>query len=362
MSQDYYKILGVSKDASDDEIKKAYRKMAHKYHPDKKDGDEAKFKEINEAYQVLGDKQKRAQYDQFGSNFQNAGGFSGAGFGGFEDIFRNAQGFSGSGSAGFEDIFSEFFGGGGSRSTRTSRGEDIKIDVTIELADSYQGKKIHHSVQKRSECSKCKGNGAEPGTSLKTCPTCSGSGSRVTQVRTMLGVFQQRTTCETCNGDGKIPEKPCSKCHGLGVETREEELTFDIPKGIHDGQTLEVPMKGHAAQHGGSAGNLYVSVHVKEDKRFIRKGNDLHLEIKIPFTELVFGTKIEFDHFDSNLSMKVPAGTHTGEVFRLRGKGMPILHGGSRHGDLFVTVQAEVPQKVSRKAKKLLKELATEGL
>jgi molecular chaperone DnaJ len=360
MSQDYYKILGVSKGATDDEIKKAYRKMAHKYHPDKKDGDEAKFKEVNEAYQVLGDKQKRAQYDQFGSNFQNAGGYSGAGFGGFEDVFRNAQGFSG--GAGFEDIFSEFFGGGSSKSSRSSRGEDIKIDVTIDLGDSYKGKKVHRSVQKRSECSRCNGDGSEPGTSLKTCPTCNGSGSRVTQVRTMLGVFQQRTTCETCNGDGKIPEKPCTKCNGLGVETREEELTFDIPKGIHDGQTLEVPMKGHAAQHGGRSGNLYVAVHVKEDQRFTRKGNDLHLDIKLPFTELVFGTKVDIEHFDSNLQMKVPAGTNTGEVFRLRGKGMPVLHGGARHGDLFVTVQTEVPNKLSRKAKKLLKELASEGM
>lgn len=362
MSKDYYKILGVTKSATDDEIKKAYRKMAHKYHPDKKDGDEAKFKEVNEAYQVLSDKQKRGQYDQFGSDFQSAGGFSGGGFGGFEDIFRNAQGFSG-GSAGFEDIFSDFFGGAtGSSSSRRSRGEDIQIDVTISLQDSYQGKKFHREIQKRATCSKCNGNGAEPGTSMKTCPTCNGSGSTVNQVRTMLGVFQQRTTCQTCNGEGKTPEKPCTKCNGLGIETREEEVTFDIPKGIHDGQTLEVPMKGHASQYGGRAGNLYVTVHVKEDKRFIRKGNDLHLEVKAPFTDLVFGTKIDIEHFESSLNMKVPAGTSSGEVFRLKGKGMPILHGGSRHGDLFVTVQVDVPSKPSRKAKKLLKELASEGL
>lgn len=361
MSKDYYNILGVSKNATDEEIKKAYRKMAHKYHPDKKDGDEAKFKEVNEAYQVLGDKQKRSQYDQFGSNFQNAGGYSGAGFGGFDDIFRNTQGFSG-GGAGFEDIFSEFFGGGSTRSSRSTRGEDISIDVAITLTDSYLGKTIHRSVQKRSECSKCDGKSAEPGTSLKTCPTCNGTGSRVTQVRTMLGVFQQRTTCDTCNGNGKVPEKVCTQCNGIGVETREEEISFDIPKGIHDGQTLEVPMKGHAAQYGGRAGNLYVSVRVKEDKRFTRKGNDLHLEVKLPFTELVFGAKVDIEHFESSLQMKVPAGTDTGEVFRLRGKGMPILHGGAKHGDLFVTVQAEVPKKPSRKAKKLLKELATEGL
>jgi molecular chaperone DnaJ len=217
--------------------------------------------------------------------------------------------------------------------------------LTIQLEDAFYGKTFSRKIQKQSSCRKCNGIGAEPGSDFKTCPTCNGSGAKITQVRTMLGVFQQRTTCETCKGDGKVPERICVQCNGLGVERREEEVEFEIPKGIHDGQTLELSMKGHAAPFGGRAGNLYISIHISKDKNLVRKGNDLQCVVKVPFTELIFGTEVDIRVFKSTLQMKVPSGTPAGEVFRLRGKGMPIIHGGSRYGDLYVTIQVELSRK-----------------
>lgn len=360
---DFYEILGVSKGASDDEIKKAYRKLAHKYHPDKSGGDEAKFKEINEAYQVLSDKTKRQQYDQFGQTFQGGAGqgFGGFDFSGFQQGFGNG-GFEGFefGGEGFEDIFSNIFGGG-TRSRRKAYGADIQVDVEITFSEMVHGAEKEIKLYKRVTCDHCKGSGGEPGANLKTCPTCKGSGRIQTTRRSLFGTFSQVSECPECHGSGQVYEKKCSKCGGDGRTRQEQMIELKIPAGISDGQTISVKGQGEAGERGAQAGDLYVNVHILPHKKFMRKGNDILSKEYVPFSVATLGGKIEIDTIDGKLILKIPAGTPSGEIFRVKGRGIPELHGRGV-GNLLVTVVVSVPKSLSREQKNLLEKLKDQGI
>lgn len=370
MPQDYYQTLGLDRSASAEEIKKAYRKMAHKYHPDKAGGDEAKFKEVNQAYQVLGNAQKKSQYDQFGQTFDgassgpSAGGFSG--FSGFGS--RAGQGSYNASGFGFEDIdlgdiFSSFFGGGRTRAQSArprQAGADIKVDLNISFKDSFFGVEQSINLYKYDKCDHCHGNGAEPGTPINTCSTCQGQG-QVRQVRqTMLGSFAQTSVCPDCRGEGKKAETPCSSCSGQGRKKVESALKVKIPAGIADGQTIKLDGQGEAGINGAANGDLYVSVHVDDDKNFTREENNLILETNISFPEAALGVNLPIKSFDEELSLKIPAGTQSGTTFSLDQKGFPALGGFSR-GDLLVKVSVETPKKINQKQRELLKQFASEG-
>jgi molecular chaperone DnaJ len=359
MAEDFYKILGVSKDASDDEIKKAYRKLAHKYHPDKEGGDEAKFKEINSAYQTLSDKQKRAQYDQFGQTFNGAGGQPGGGFSGF-----NGGGFGGQsggfefnfgGGEGFGDIFSDIFGGGRSRG-QNAQGRDIQVEIEIDFQEVITGVKKKIKLYKSVVCKKCEGSGGAKGSKEKTCKTCQGSGKIQKTMQTMLGTIAQSVICNDCQGRGKTFDKKCSQCGGDGRHKEEIEETIEIPAGIETGQTIAASGLGEAGENGAPAGDLLITVFVRADKRFVREGNNITSTAHISFSQAALGDKIEVETVEGKVKMKVPAGTQSGEVYRIRNKGIPRLRGFGR-GDHLVKVIVDVPTKLSRKAKKLIKEL-----
>lgn len=339
---DYYDTLGVSKDASQEEIKRAYRKLAHKYHPDKGGGDEEMFKNINEAYQVLGNEGKRRQYDQFGQTFDGSGTGGAQGFNiNFEDL------------GGFGDIFESMFGGG--RGSRVRRGEDVAVDITISFEESARGvqKEMHHRLYQT--CSSCHGNGAEPGTPIDQCSTCGGSGSISTSRQTPFGVFAQRARCTTCGGEGKIARTPCNTCRGEGRELRDRTLSVDVPAGIADGQSIRLEGKGEAPEKGGIPGDLYVRVHVSPHKQLVRDGDDVRYEATISFTQAVLGTTITVPTFSGTKEMNVPAGTQAGSEIRLSGEGFPRLSSAGR-GDFIVQVRVAVPKRVSRKQRKLLEE------
>lgn len=367
MANNYYDILGVSKNASDDEIKKAYRKLAHKYHPDKSGGDEAKFKEVNEAYQVLSDKAKRQQYDQFGRTFEQ-GGFSGAGgqgFGGFDfgnfdfgDIFSG--GFS-SQRGGFEDIFSDIFGDTGRRSRRKDRGRDIQVDAEISFEEMVKGTERTLNLYKETVCDRCQGSGGEPGTGKKTCPTCHGAGQIRKTTRSFFGSFSQVSVCPECQGEGQIYEKKCSQCSGRGRLKKEERITVKIPEGIADGQTISLESAGEAGGKGARPGNLYVVVHVKSHSKFIREGMDILSTEYIPFSLAVLGGKTKIDTIEGALILKIPAGTQSGEVFRIKGKGVPELNGRGR-GNQLVKIFVRTPKDLSRQQRRLVEELKDESL
>ncbi|MBU0646202.1 molecular chaperone DnaJ [Patescibacteria group bacterium] len=356
MSKDYYQTLGVGKGASQDEIKRAFRKLAHQYHPDKPTGNEAKFKEANEAYQVLGDEKKRAQYDQFGSAAfdGSAGGGYGQGFGGFSgfsqninmddlgDIFGDMFGFSGRAGSGFA---------GGGRQTR--RGHDIRVDADLSFKESVFGKEIEFSLTKPSACARCGGVGAEPGTKMKTCDDCQGSGVKVTTHRTMLGNLQQKTACPTCAGEGEIPETQCSECAGSGLTNSQKTLNVNIPAGVDDGVTLRVRGQGEAVK-GGPDGDLFVRIHVKPDPDFQRQDHTIISQVDLGFTQAALGDKIEVKTIDGSGELKIPAGTQSGTQFRLKGKGVPGRHG---RGDQIIIANVVTPKKLSREQKKLLEQL-----
>lgn len=358
MANDYYKILGVDKGASDDEIKKAYRRLAHKHHPDKSGGDEAKFKEINEAYQVLSDKTKRSQYDQFGQTFNQSGG-GGQGFGGFDFSgfggFGDQQGGFEFGGGDFSDIFSDIFGGGRGKS-RQRAGQDIQVDVEISFMEMVEGVKKEFRLYKRVVCDRCHGTGGEPGEKEETCPTCKGSGKVQKTVRSMFGTFSQTSTCPTCHGKGKIYSKKCSKCGGDGRVRQEEIVQVEIPAGIFSGQTISVRGKGEAGEQGAPAGDLYVNVHVHPHEKFKREEFDILSTEKISFSQAALGDKIEVETVDGKVKMKIPDGTQSGELFRIRDKGVPRL-GGRGRGDHLVKIIVEIPKKLSREQKKLIEQL-----
>jgi molecular chaperone DnaJ len=362
MAKDYYDILGVSKTATDDEIKKAFRRAAHQHHPDK-GGDPAKFKDVNEAYQVLGDKQKRSAYDRFGDAAFNQGGAPGGGFGGF-------GGFPGGGFGNINvedfgdlgDVLGEMFGfaGGGARRGGKPRGRDLQIQIDLDFKEAAFGITKSINLVRQVACRDCDGSGAEKGSEQKTCTDCDGKG-RVTEAqRTIFGTFQTAKTCERCLGKGKIPEKQCKTCIGSGVTRGEESVEVAIPPGIETNSLLRVTGKGDVAAHGGTAGDLYLNVRVKPHPYFIREGNDIVATVTIPFTVLALGGDIEIETLDGKERTSVSSGTPAGTELAIKNKGIPYRDG--RRGAHRVTLQPEVPKKLTREQKDLLKKIREEGL
>ena len=370
MPEDYYKILGVSKSASPEEIKRAYRRLAQQCHPDK-GGDAQKFKEVNEAYQVLSDPQKRGQYDQFGHTFEQAQAGGGThGFEGFRDFssFAEAFNFGRNGgdngeSFGFEDIFENVFGGGGGRTRRRgSRGADISVDVEISLEEAYQGVEKEINLYKGVVCPRCQGSGAEPGVKINECPACQGRGEVEQRSRGGFFSFSQVVICSTCGGLGKKPEKNCSQCGGDGRVKEEKTLKFKIPAGIQDGQTISLSGQGEAASaswRSGTAGDLYINVRVRPDPRFRREGDNLIYELLISFSQAALGAKIDVPTLSGWVNLKIPEGIESGATIRLDGKGMPHL-ARRGFGDMMVKVKVKTPKRLSKKAKELLEELRGE--
>lgn len=345
--RDYYEILGVSKDATKQEIRKAYRSLSKKYHPDlnKEDGAEEKFKEITEAFEVLSDDSKRAQYDQFGHD--GPGAFGGGGGGGF------------GGGFGFEDIFSTFFGGGRTQDPNAPRqGNDMQYTMTLDFLEAVFGKVTELQLEKEEECGTCHGNGAKPGTSVKTCTTCGGSGQQTVTRNTPLGQMVQQTTCTTCHGTGKIIPEKCPTCHGSGRVKKPSKIKVTIPAGVDDGQRLRVPGKGEAGINGGPPGDLYIVFHVRPHEHFVRDGDDIYYELNITFPQAALGDEIEVPTVDGHVKLKIPAGTQSGEKFRLRGKGVKNVQGFGT-GNQYVIVNVVTPKKMSEKQKELLREFAS---
>jgi molecular chaperone DnaJ len=356
--RDYYDILGVSKSASADEIKRAYRKLAMEHHPDKHGGDDAKFKEIGEAYEVLKDTNKRAAYDQFGqagaqgNPFAGQAGGAGYGAGGFD-------GFD------FSDILNQFMGGGSpfgssGRPSGPRRGRDLEVSVSIDFTEAVFGVEKTISLALDDACEHCHGNGAEPGTELKTCPTCHGRGQVTRTQQTILGAIQQSSVCPTCEGRGKVPEKPCTVCHGSGVMRRQRQLRVKVPAGVDDMATIRLDREGGAAKGGGQKGDLYVQVRVKPDRRFRRDGRTISSEVTIPMVDAALGAEVEVETVDGAVTLKVPAGTQPAKVFKLSGRGVPGLGGRSR-GDHLVTVNVETPTRLSAKQRELLEQFASDS-
>ncbi len=368
MSKDYYKILGVEKGASESDVKKAYRKMAHKHHPDKGGGDEAKFKEVNEAYQVLGDKQKRAQYDQFGSSgFSGAAG--GADAGGFSGFQGGGQGvhwdFSGGGAEGFSDIFEDLFSGGGFGQRRAQKqekkGADLKTHITIDLKDSAFSEAKEISISRMMRCKECKGSGAEPNTEMIKCSACGGKGTQEKFFKTVFGVMKQQGVCDECLGKGHIPKTKCKKCHGSGIKKEVDTFKIKIPQGISDGEMFKVPKKGNDEPHDGESGDLYVVTTIRPHKIFQRRGDDLTMDLPINFTQAVFGDKVEIETLYKKIKLKIPEGVQSGKVIKAVGYGMPKKHSFGK-GDLLVKINVKTPETLTRQQKKLLKELKAEGI
>ncbi len=362
MKEDYYELLGVSKQATQDELKKAYRKMAVKYHPDKNPGNaeaEESFKKVSEAYEVLKDEQKRAAYDRYGhAAFSSGAGSGGAGAGGpFHDPFDIFSEVFGSGGGGGGSIFEEFFGGGGGGRSRggASRGSDLRYDLEIGLEEAATGVEKEVSFRKPTTCSRCNGSGAEPGSGVTTCPTCGGSG----QVTASKGFFSIRQTCPTCNGSGQKIEKVCSACGGEGRVNETTKIKVKVPPGVDTGSKLRSGGNGEAGPHGGPSGDLYIVIHVAEHDIFERREENLYCEIPIKFTLATLGGTIEVPTLTGKASLKIPAGTQSGTTFRLKGKGMPSLRGGY-YGDQMVRVKIEVPKSLTSEQRRKLEEFALE--
>lgn len=355
--RDYYEVLGVQKGASKDDIKRAYRKLAVQYHPDRNPGDknaEEKFKEATEAYEVLADDKKRQAYDQFG--FAGVEGMGGAGgphdfsgvFRDFEDIFGD-----------FSGIFDSFFGGGGRREQRgrssVPRGADLRYDLEIPFTDAVFGTKVDISYTRNTSCPVCSGSGAEAGSGRKTCPTCGGAG----QVRRSSGFFSIASTCPSCNGDGYVIEHPCRSCGGSGLAKKNQKLKVTIPAGIESGKRINIHGQGDTGPNGGEPGDLYVFIHVKAHEYFERSGSDVYCVIPITVTQAALGSEIRVPTLDDKrVKVKIPAGTQNGKVLRLRNEGVPYLQSPTRRGDMYIKIQVKIPEKLSGRAKTLLKELA----
>lgn len=352
--RDYYEVLGINKSASDDEIKKAYRKAAVKHHPDKEGGDESKFKEVSEAYEILKDKSKRQRYDQFGhagvgGNSAGAGGGNPfGGFGGFNGQNVNFD----FGDGGFGDIFGQFFGGGAGRQQGPKRGRDVEATLQLTFEEAIFGVSEKIELDMNDECSHCHGSTVEPGHSMKTCTTCRGAGQVNRVMNTIFGQIQQAAVCDTCGGTGKIPEKVCSVCRGKGVERRSKAINVKIPAGIDDGSTIRLSGHGEAIGNG-QKGDLYVHIRIKAHKYFTREGDIILSEQHIDMIDAALGTEIEVKTVDGEIMMKIPAGTQSGTDFKLSGHGVPHMKSDKR-GPHIVSVIVDTPTKLSKKQRELL--------
>jgi molecular chaperone DnaJ len=350
--RDYYEVLGVSRSASDQELKTSYRRLAHQFHPDKNQSDpeaEEKFKEAAEAYAVLSNSEQRQRYDRFGHagvSSSAAGGAWGApGFGGIEDILGDLFGFG--------DVFGAGGGRGGARRSATQRGADLRYDLEITLEQAAVGMAVQLRIPKLDSCDTCKGSGAAAGTKPETCRTCQGAG----QVRFQQGFFSVSRTCSTCRGTGQVISSPCETCRGAGRVENEKSIEVKIPAGVETGSRLRLQAEGESGAYGGPPGDLYVVIHVAEHEEFERQGNNLYASVPITFAQAALGAEVSVNTLNGAQPLKVPAGTQTGTVFRVRGQGMPVL-GGRGKGDMFVSVSVMTPTSLTREQRKLLEQLA----
>ncbi|MEA2112876.1 MAG: molecular chaperone DnaJ [Patescibacteria group bacterium] len=352
MSKDYYNILGIEKKATKTEIKKAFHKLAHKYHPDKKGGDEKKFKEASEAYAVLSDDKKRTEYDAYGQSFGGNGGPQG-GFGGFGGFSRGQQG-----DFDFDlgDIFGDIFGG---RGGQKKRGSDISIDIQVSFSEAVFGVERKVLITKNSFCSSCKGTGAKTGSAMETCSACNGNGKIRETKQSFFGSFSSVKNCEKCHGKGKIPKEKCKDCDGIGVVRKQEEINIKIPAGINDGEMIRLTGAGEAVE-GGVAGDLYIKVRITPHKNFKKEGLNLKMDLAVKLSDALLGSEYVVETLDGKIKVKIPKGVSHGEMLRVRDKGVPITE--SRRGDLFIKIKITLPNKLSRKAKKLVEELKGEGV
>ncbi len=362
-TKNYYDLLGVSKDASKDDIKKAFYKLAAKYHPDKKGGDEAKFKEVNEAYQVLSDEKKRKEYDTYGQTF-NGQGKQGGGFG---------QGFGGFNASDFQDmnfdfgdlgdIFGDMFGGGSpfGGGSRQKRGRDISLEIDIPFTEAIFGTERNVLISKIGICKTCSGTGAQKGTGTVTCSICNGQGKIRDVKRTPFGAFQSVRTCDTCHGKGTVPKEKCHDCRGMGVHSMREEININVPAGINNGEMMRLNQMGEAVS-GGTSGDLYVKVNVTPHKIWKREVNDLVIKHSIKLTDALLGVKQTIAGLDGDIAIDIPAGANTGEILRVRSRGVPDVHNKTKRGDVLIKLDILMPKKLSRQAMRLVDELKEEGL
>ncbi|MDD5146703.1 MAG: molecular chaperone DnaJ [Candidatus Pacebacteria bacterium] len=361
---DYYSILGISKNASQEDIKKAYRKLAHQHHPDK-GGDEKKFKEINEAYQILGNEEKRRQYDQFGHVFEGQNGFgqNGPGFD-FNSFWQTGQGgafdFNG---LNFEDLFGDFFGGGSPKGKRhPNKGRDLEINVAVDLEDTLKGLNKRINFGKFVACDRCDGNGAEPGTNVKECFSCRGTGQVQQMQKTILGTITRVITCPECKGEGRVPEKPCNVCKGEGRVKEEGQVEVFIPAGVDNGQIIKIDGKGDAGKRSGKTGDLYIKVSVNKHPLFDRKGDDLFTSLFVSFAEAALGGEVAVPTIENKtVLLKVPSGMESGKIFRVGGKGIPHFNGWGR-GDMYAELLIKTPKKLTKRQREILTRLKEEGL
>jgi molecular chaperone DnaJ len=361
MAKNYYDVLGVKKEASKDEIKKAFYKLASKYHPDK-GGDESKFKEVNEAYQVLSDEKKRKEYDTYGQTFNGQGpqgGFGGfSGFGGFDPKdFENMQFDFGD----LGDMFGDMFGMGGFGVPRQKRGRDISLEMDVTFTEAVFGTERKVLLAKVSTCSTCEGSGAEKGSKKVTCTTCNGQGKLHDTKKTFMGNFQTVRTCEVCNGTGKVPEVKCKDCKGLGVRNTKEEVTITIPAGINNGEMIRLSQMGEAVA-GGTSGDLYVRINVSTHKLWKREGNDLVLNYAVKLSDALLGATHTIEGIDGSIGVDIPVGAAAGEILRIKGRGVPHIHERGRRGDALIKLSIVMPKKLSKEAHSLVEKLKEEGL
>ena len=356
MARDYYEVLGVDRNASQDEIKKAFRKKARQYHPDvnrdnPKEAEE-KFKEANEAYEVLSDDTKKAQYDQYGHDAFTQGG--GASAGGFQGGFGGQAG-------GFGDIFDMFFGGGGRQQQGPQKGNDLREDIDISFEDAAFGKSMDITVHRHEECDHCHGTGGEPGSKVDTCPNCRGTGQESVVQNTPFGQMRTPRTCSKCHGSGKIIEKKCSKCRGEGQVIAKRKIAIKVPPGVDNGSRLRVANEGEPGILGGPKGDLYVYIYVRPHKEFERNGNDVVSRVNISFAQAALGATVQVNTLDGKVDLKIPEGTQTGTAFRIKGKGIPYLRNPNQRGDQHIIVTVQTPKKLTEKQRELLLRFANES-
>lgn len=347
--KDYYEVLGVQKSASKDEVKKAFHKLAHKYHPDKAGGDSERFKEVSEAYSVLSDDKKRAEYDSYGQTFGGNGAPGGWDFSGFNQGFGEGFGVD------LGDIFGDFFGGG----NRTKRGRDISIDLELTFHESIFGVTRKVLMAKMVQCETCHGNGAKPGVGFTTCTTCGGKGAIHNTMSSPFGSFSTNVPCKPCRGTGQIPKEKCATCKGEGVYRKQEEIEIAVPAGIEGGEMIRLTGAGEAIA-GGPSGDLYVKVHVRTDSRFKKDGPNLITDLSVKLSDALLGAEYGVETLEGKLTIGIPAGISHGELLRVKGKGVPM--GKNKRGDLFVRIKIQLPNKLSREARKLVEKLKEEGI